>query len=72
VNISFFLCIILLVCVAVTGLAGYIQTKLDLHRFVLHKYFAYCTLCITVLHVAANWRKIRKQLQQFMKNFSDK
>ena len=58
INISFALCLLLFLCIALTGITGYLQVKLDLHRFVFHKYLAYSTLFLTLLHVIINWKKV--------------
>ena len=58
VNISFALCFLLFLCIALTGLTGYLQVKLDIHRFVFHKYLAYSTLSLTLLHILLNWKKV--------------
>ena len=57
-DISFALCLLLFLCIALTGLTGYLQVTLDLHRFVYHKYLAYSTLFLTVLHTLINWKKV--------------
>lgn len=51
------LCTLLFFCIALTGLTGYLQVKLDLHRFVLHKYAAYGSLILTLMHTLINWKK---------------
>jgi hypothetical protein len=58
VNVSFALCSLLFLCIALTGLTGYLQVKLDIHRFVVHKYLAYSSLSLTFLHILINWKKV--------------
>jgi hypothetical protein len=50
--------ILLLFSIIVTGALGYIQSELELRRFVPHRYFAYTTLCLAAIHVYFNFRKI--------------
>ena len=65
IRFSFYLCMFLFACIALTGLTGYLQVKLDLHRFVLHKYAAYTTLAATLLHTATRWRTILGYIKNF-------
>jgi hypothetical protein len=55
--------ILLLVSIGVTGLSGYLQSELELRRFVPHRYAAYATLALTVVHILLSggkiWRRIR-------------
>ena len=48
------LSLILLVSLIFTGLAGLIQSNLDLHKFRYHKYGAYFTLFCALIHVIIN------------------
>jgi hypothetical protein len=50
--------ILLLFSICMTGILGYIQSQLDLRKFVPHRYFAYTTLSLAAIHVALNWDKI--------------
>ncbi len=43
--------ILLLFSLCVTGLLGFIQSELELRRFVPHRYAAYTTLCLAALHI---------------------
>ena len=54
----FIISVLLLVCIAVAGLTGYLQVRLDLHRFVLHRYFAYAGLILTAVHCMINGSRI--------------
>ena len=71
INFSFYLCTFLFACIALTGLTGYLQVKLDLHRFVLHKYAAYTSLAATLLHTAAKWRTILGYIKKFRNRKTD-
>ncbi len=56
--INYILSLLLLFSLIMTGTTGYIQSALELRRFVPHKYFAYATLTLATLHVLINFRKI--------------
>jgi len=55
----------LLLSIIITGVTGYIQSQLELRKFVPHRYFAYVTLSLAVVHVFLNapkvWRYIRRK-----------
>ena len=67
-DISYTVSLLLLFSVSVTGLTGYIQSQLELRKFVPHRYFAYATLCLAVVHVYLDapklWRYIRRKLKR--------
>ena len=58
--------ILLLISLCVTGLLGYLQSELELRRFVPHRYAAYTTLCLAAVHVYMNggklWRHIWRKI----------
>jgi DMSO/TMAO reductase YedYZ heme-binding membrane subunit len=54
--------LLLLLFLAATGLAGYIQVRLDLHRFVYHRWLAYGTLVLGAVHLLFNIRKLVRYL----------
>ncbi len=58
--------ILLIVSVCLTGLLGYIQSELELRRFLPHRYLAYATLGLAVLHVYLNWGKLRRFLRRVL------
>jgi hypothetical protein len=66
IDISFILCLLLFFCIALTGLTGYLQVSLDIHRFVLHKYLAYSTLSLTLLHLLVNRKKVIGHISRFL------
>ena len=66
-DVSFALCSLLFLCIALTGLTGYLQVKLDLHRFVFHKYLAYSTLVLTGLHVIIHWKKVKGYVKRLLR-----
>jgi hypothetical protein len=57
-TLKYILSLLLLLSVALTGILGYIQSSLELRRFVPHKYFAYTTLVLTAVHAALNFKRI--------------
>jgi hypothetical protein len=57
-TLKYVLSLLLLLSIALTGILGYIQSSLELRRFVPHKYFAYTTLVLAALHVALNLKRI--------------
>jgi hypothetical protein len=66
-DINYTVSILLLASVCITAITGYIQSQLDLRRFVPHRYFAYITLGLAAVHVYLNlgkiWRYIRGKLK---------
>jgi hypothetical protein len=67
-DINYAVSILLLVTISVTAATGYIQSQLDLRRFVPHRYFAYISLALAAVHVHLNiakiWRYLRRKLKQ--------
>jgi len=57
-DITFIISILLLISISITGILGYVQSQLELRRFVPHRYFAYATLVLTAIHVYLNWNKV--------------
>jgi hypothetical protein len=59
--------VLLLLSLCVTGLLGYVQSELELHRFVPHRYAAYATLILAAIHVATNasklWHYVLKRIK---------
>lgn len=66
-DISYIISVLLLLSVCITGATGYLQSQLDLRKFVPHRYFAYTTLSLAAIHVYFNagrlWRYIRRKLK---------
>ncbi|OHB98326.1 MAG: hypothetical protein A2W74_02255 [Planctomycetes bacterium RIFCSPLOWO2_12_38_17] len=50
--------IVLILSIIITGTTGYLQSELELRRFVPHKYFAYTTLALAFTHLLFKWKKI--------------
>lgn len=65
-DVNYAVTILLLISIALTGVTGYIQSQLDLRKFVPHRYFAYTTLVLAAVHISLNaqklWRYLRKKL----------
>ena len=65
-DVNYAVTILLLISIALTGATGYIQSQLDLRKFVPHRYFAYATLVLAAVHISLNaqklWRYLRKKL----------
>jgi len=47
---------LLMFSITATAALGYLQSQLELRRFVPHRYFAYATIAFTVIHVYLNWK----------------
>ena len=66
IQFEYTISILLLISLCVTGLLGYVQSELELRRFVPHRYAAYTTLVLAAIHVYINggklWRQIRRIL----------
>ena len=64
-DINYVISLGLLLSISITGATGYIQSQLELRKFVPHRYFAYVTLSLAVVHVCLNaprvWRYIRRK-----------
>jgi len=50
------LCLIMLV--SITGITGYIQSELELRKFIPHIYFAYGTLILAFMHLIFKYRRL--------------
>lgn len=61
--LKYILSLLLLLSIALTGIMGYIQSSLELRRFVPHKYFAYATLTLAAVHVVLNIKTIVRFLR---------
>jgi hypothetical protein len=61
-DIKHIVSILLFFSVCITGLLGYIQSELELRKFVPHRYFAYATLSLAAVHVALNGGRVWRYL----------
>ena len=50
-DISYIVSAALIILLAFTGITGFIQSQLDLRKFVPHKYAAYSTLIMSAVHL---------------------
>ncbi|MHC4122745.1 MAG: hypothetical protein ACYSSI_04165 [Planctomycetota bacterium] len=67
-DINYFISLLLLISVIITGLTGYIQSQLELRRFVPHRYFAYTTLVLAAVHIYLNASRIWRYFLQKIKD----
>ncbi len=58
IHLEYAVSVLLLISLCVTGVLGYVQSELELRRFVPHRYAAYTTLCLAAIHVAMNASKL--------------
>ncbi|CAG0943879.1 hypothetical protein BROC_02445 [Candidatus Brocadiaceae bacterium] len=63
-DINYIISILLIFSISITGMVGYVQSRLELRRFVPHRYFAYATLILAAIHVFLNWDKLRRYLRR--------
>lgn len=67
-DINYIVSFLLLVSLAITAITGYIQAQLELRGFVPHRYFAYITVALAVIHVFLNagklWRYARGKFKR--------
>jgi len=67
-DINYIISFLLLFSIIITGTTGYIQSQLDLRKFVPHRYFAYVSLGLAAVHVFLNagriWRYIRRKFKR--------
>ena len=66
-DVNYIVSFLLLLAICVTGMTGYLQSRLELRRFVPHRYFAYVTLGLAAVHVALNTGKIYRHLRRKLK-----
>jgi len=66
-DINYTISILLIFSISITGIVGYVQSRLELRRFVPHRYFAYATLILAALHVFLNWSKVWCYLRRKLK-----
>ncbi len=66
-DINYAVSILLLASICITAITGYVQSQLDLRRFVPHRYFAYTTLALAAVHVYMNMGKIWRYLRGKLK-----
>ncbi len=62
-DISNMISVLLMISICITGMLGYIQSQLELRKFVPHRYFAYTTLSLAALHIYFNGGKALRYLR---------
>jgi len=67
-DVSYTISLLLLLSIGITGVTGYIQSQLELRRFIPHRYFAYITFGLAAVHLYLNagklWRYICRKLKR--------
>ena len=63
-DISIVLSILLFISLAITGALGYLQSELELRKFIPHRYFAYTTLILAAIHVILHWKKLWRYVRK--------
>jgi hypothetical protein len=66
-DISYIVGILLIFSITITGMLGYIQSQLELRKFVPHRYFAYTTLSLAAIHVYLNFDKVMRFIRRKLK-----
>ncbi len=61
---NFWTSLLLLILILLTALLGYIQSELELRKFVPHRYLAYATLVVLAVHLYFNFGKIWRYLRR--------
>ncbi|MDP3048005.1 MAG: hypothetical protein Q8N12_01065 [Thermodesulfovibrionales bacterium] len=64
-HIDYMVSFILILLLIITGITGYIQSELELRKFVLHRYFAYSTLIFGFIHLIFKWRRLLSYFRSF-------
>ena len=59
--------IFLILMLISTGISGFIQVKLDLHRTTIHKFSAYSTLSLAAIHVLLHFEEIVNRVKNVFK-----
>ncbi len=65
-DLHYLISLLLILSICVTGVLGTIQAQFDLRKFVPHRYAAYATLSLALIHVCFNgsklWRYLRHKI----------
>lgn len=62
-DVCLIICLFLILMLISTGISGFIQVKLDLHRTTIHKFSAYSTLSLAAIHVLLHLKEIIKRVK---------
>lgn len=60
-------CLFLILMLVSTGISGYIQVKLDLHRSTIHTYSAYTALSLAAVHVLLHLKGMVNRIKNLFK-----
>jgi hypothetical protein len=67
-TVQYVISLLLFVSICTTGILGYIQSELELRKFVPHRYFAYTTLSLAAVHLYFHlgklcrfWHRVRNR-----------
>lgn len=63
-DITIVLSILLFISLAITGVLGYLQSELELRKFIPHRYFAFATLTLAAIHVILHWKKLWRYIRK--------
>ena len=57
-DLTLIVCLLLILTLIINGISGFIQVRLDLHRTTIHKYSAYSTLSLSLIHIVLHFNKL--------------
>jgi hypothetical protein len=66
-DVCLIICLFLILMLMSTGISGFIQVKLDLHRTTIHKFSAYFTLSLAAIHVLLHFEEIVNRVKNVFK-----
>ncbi len=66
-DVEYIVSILLFCSLSATGVLGFIQSQLELRRFIPHRYAAYTTLCLAAVHVCFHAGKVWRYLSRTFK-----
>jgi multisubunit Na+/H+ antiporter MnhE subunit len=58
ITLNYLLSGVLFLSILITALLGYIQSELELRKFIPHRYSAYLTLILLFIHIIQNGSKV--------------
>jgi len=72
-DVNYIVSFLLLFSLIITAMVGYLQSVLDLRKFLPHRWFAYTTLSLGVIHVSLHAGRIIRYLKRKFnkKTFTD-
>lgn len=66
-DVCLIVCLFLILLLMGTGISGFIQVKLDLHRTTIHKFSAYATLSLAAIHIILHFKEIINRVKNLFK-----